>query len=332
LLQKTDLWQNAVLNKLLQGSNMKTFYEIKDGVLAPSTEDFGNVVVYSGLDEAEKQQLKDSLNITRHDLDSAFDPDEVSRVEFTTDHIYIIWKRPDNVSFEHELKFKVSSVGLFLQQNKLIVILGDSNDPFINSEFKKITSLSSVVLKFFLYSIHHYLAHLKVIKQLTTELQTKLNVSAENRYLIQMFALGESLIYYINALETNSSVLNKLRSNTDKMGLSREEIEGIDDIIIEHQQCSRQTEIYSSVLSGLMDARGSIINNNMNVLLRNLTIINVVFLPLNLIASIGGMSEFSMMTRFMSWKVSYSLFMVAMVVLGWLIWVLLIKKFHVGSR
>lgn len=311
---------------------MKTFYEIKDGVLAPSTEELGNVVVYSGLDEAEKQQLKDSLNITRHDLDSAFDPDEVSRVEFTTDHIYIIWKRPDNVSFEHELKFKVSSVGLFLQQNKLIVILGDSNDPFINSEFKKITSLSSVVLKFFLYSIHHYLAHLKVIKQLTTELQTKLNVSAENRYLIQMFALGESLIYYINALETNSSVLNKLRSNTDKMGLSREEIEGMDDIIIEHQQCSRQTEIYSSVLSGLMDARGSIINNNMNVLLRNLTIINVVFLPLNLIASIGGMSEFSMMTRFMSWKVSYSLFMVAMVVLGWLIWVLLIKKFHVGSR
>jgi magnesium transporter len=58
----------------------------------------------------------------------------------------------------------------------------------------------------------------------------------------------------------------------------------------------------------------------MNVLLKNLTLINVVFLPLNLLASIGGMSEFSMMTTGIDWKLSYSLFMLAMVVLGWVTW------------
>ncbi len=31
-----------------------------------------------------------------------------------------------------------------------------------------------------------------------------------------------------------------------------------------------------------MDARGNLVNNNMNTLLKNLTLINVVFLPLNL--------------------------------------------------
>ena len=71
---------------------------------------------------------------------------------------------------------------------------------------------------------------------------------------------------------------------------------------------SRQADIYSSVLSGLMDARGTIVNNNMNVLLKNLTLINIVFLPLNLIASIGGMSEWSMMTQGLDWRISYSLF------------------------
>jgi len=50
----------------------------------------------------------------------------------------------------------------------------------------------------------------------------------------------------------------------------------------------------------------------MNNLLRKLTLINVVFLPLNLIASIGGMSEFSMMTAGTSWWVSYPLFLLAM--------------------
>jgi magnesium transporter len=74
-----------------------------------------------------------------------------------------------------------------------------------------------------------------------------------------------------------------------------------------------------------MDARGTIVNNNMNVLLKNLTLINIVFLPLNLIASIGGMSEWSMMTQVLDWRVSYFLFSVGMVALGWITW-LLMKK------
>jgi Mg2+ and Co2+ transporter CorA len=49
--------------------------------------------------------------------------------------------------------------------------------------------------------------------------------------------------------------------------------------------------------SGFDGCAANFVNNNMNVLLKNLTIINVIFLPLNLIAGIGGMSEFSMMTK-----------------------------------
>jgi magnesium transporter len=65
-----------------------------------------------------------------------------------------------------------------------------------------------------------------------------------------------------------------------------------------------------------MDARGTLVNNNMNVILKNLTMINVIFLPLNLIASIGGMSEYSFMTRGIDWRVSYALLAVAMFFIG----------------
>ena len=92
----------------------------------------------------------------------------------------------------------------------------------------------------------------------------------------------------------------------------------LDDLIIENNQCYRQAEIYSTVFSGLMDARGNLVNNNMNILLKNLTLINVVFLPLNLIASVGGMSEFSMMTHGIDWRISYTLFFLAMIAIGWL--------------
>ena len=311
---------------------MKSFYELRDRTVLSASPETAQIQVYATPDNAEKKELVESLHIDPHDLESALDPDEISRVEITPEHTYIVWKRPNNVSFEQELKFEVSSVGLFLHAQGLTLILGESTLPFAAKEFQNVASYLGIVLKFFLHTVHHFLGHLKAIKQINGELQSKLNLTMENRYLVQMFTLGESLIYYLNALEANSAVLTKLRANADKLGFSKEELEMIDDIIIEHQQCCRQTQIYSTVLSGLMDARGNIVNNNMNILLRNLTLINVVFLPLNLIAGIGGMSEFSMMTTGVHWVVAYSGLLLAMSGLGWVTWKFLLKKLDRGKR
>jgi magnesium transporter len=105
--------------------------------------------------------------------------------------------------------------------------------------------------------------------------------------------------------------------------LTKDQVRLLDDIVIENTQCSRQTEIYASVLAGLMDARGNIINNNMNVLLKNLTLVNVVFLPLGVLAGVGGMSEFSSWTDGIDWRISYSLFLAGLTVLGIVMWVAL---------
>lgn len=305
---------------------MRSYFDIKDGLLIESVHEASPVVVYSSPSEEEKRQLFETLGHDLHDLESALDPDEVSRLEFGPGDVFMIWKRPKNISIEEKLKFEESSIGLFLQKNRLTVILSEGATLFSGKEFQKIDSLNGVLLKFFLDTVRHHLGHLKVIKQVTADLQIKLNRSMENQYFLQMFDLSESLIYYLNAIEGNASVLQKLRSNTNKIEFSEEEVAMLDDIIIEHQQCSRQARIYSSVLSGLMDARGNIINNNMNVLLKNLTLINVVFLPLNLIASIGGMSEFSMMTASINWKIAYTVLMVGMGILGWFTWIVLIRQ------
>lgn len=169
-----------------------------------------------------------------------------------------------------------------------------------------------VLLDLLFNNIHHYLGHLKVIKLVARELQQKFNASMQNQHLVQMFNLSESLIYYINALHSNGAVLTRLRNHAEKQHFSSEAIGLIDDLIIENNQCYKQAEIYSTVFSGLIDARGNLMNNSMNNLLRKLTLINVVFLPLNLIASIGGMSEFSMMTAGTPWWVSYPAFLAVM--------------------
>lgn len=169
-----------------------------------------------------------------------------------------------------------------------------------------------MLLDLLLHNIHHYLGHLKVIKLVARELQHKFNQTLENRHLLQMFNLSESLIHYLNALHSNGTLLARLRNHAHMEHFQGSAIALIDDLIIENNQCYKQAEIYSTVFAGLMDARGNLMNNSSNQLLRKLTLINVVFLPLNLIASIGGMSEFSMMTAGTPWWLAYSLLLLAM--------------------
>ncbi|MFH2038227.1 MAG: magnesium transporter CorA family protein [Chloroflexota bacterium] len=78
-------------------------------------------------------------------------------------------------------------------------------------------------------------------------------------------------------------------------------------------------EIYLSMLNNQM-ARAA---NNTNVTVRRLTYITTIFMPLTLLASIGGMSEWSMITGPQNWKLSYSLFLLGLVVLGVITWLLL---------
>jgi magnesium transporter len=78
-------------------------------------------------------------------------------------------------------------------------------------------------------------------------------------------------------------------------------------------------EIYLSMLNNQM-ARAA---NNTNITVRRLTYITTIFMPLTLLASIGGMSEWSMMTGPENWRLSYPIFMLGLVVLGAITWLIL---------
>lgn len=292
------------------------------GTLEETSGNDCQVYVYVNPGNDEIDLIANEYNIDRHTVESAIDPDEISRIEFEDDNIFIIWKRPKNYISSDNFLFGVSSIGLFHLKDKLVFVLPEDVALFDQKLHPHFESLMDLIIKFLNNSIRHYLDHIKVMKIISREIQVKLNTSMENEYLIQMFNLSESLIYYINAISSNLNVLIKLRNYFEKHSGenfpgNEERFEQLEDTVIENSQCLKQAEIYSSILSGLMDARGNIINNNMNVLIKNLTLINIIFLPLNLLASIGGMSEYSMMTNGVDWKISYGLFLGAMCVLGW---------------
>jgi len=265
-------------------------YQIIDAKVVESDASAAQIHVYINPDDEEKRHLLEAFSIDEHTLNSALDPDEVSRLEFEPNHVAMIFKRPKNYSSKDHFLFKVASVGLFLFKDHLIVIMTDDIQIFSGKLFSRVTSLLDVTLRLIGRTITHFMEHLKVINMITDSLEQKINTSMENKYLLNLFTLEKSLVYYLSAIHSNAMLIEKLKINSTKLMMTQENVELLDDIIVENFQCIKQAEIYSNILAGLMDARASIVSNNINVLMKTLNIITIGIMMPTLVVSIFSMN------------------------------------------
>jgi len=223
----------------------------------------------------EQKYLIDVLKIDEHTLASAMDPEELPRLETEPEHTALILNRPRNYSGKDQLVFRVASMGLFLYKDKIVIVLPEDIPLFIGKRFNSVADLNEVFLKIIYNAISHYLEHLRVINMITEEIEDKMTESMDNKYLLNLFSLEKSLVYYASAITANGFVFEKLRNFSNRIGLSEQNKEMLDDIIVENTQSQKQAEIYSNILASMMDARASIINNNLNLLVKKLNTITI---------------------------------------------------------
>lgn len=269
---------------------MKQTYEIADRHVAACADGQGRIVVYSNPDDQERRFLVDELQIDDHTLASALDPDELSRVEFEPEYIALIYKRPKNYSSSHQLVFGVSSIGVFLFPDRLRIVTPEEAPVFETPLRQRVSSLPSVVLRLISRAVSHFREHLRAINMVSDELQGEINRSMENKQLIAMFSLEKSLVYYLSALHSNAALLEKLRLNASKIGFTSEDLEMLDDLVIDNNQCARQAEISSNILASMMDARASIVANNINTLMKRLNVITIAIMVPTLVVSAFSMN------------------------------------------
>lgn len=287
-------------------------YRIEEKQLRLVETDSPHVWVVVNPNDDEKHWLVQNFHLDEHTLSSAFDPEEPSRLEFEPDHLALIFKRPKNYSSKDHFLFKVSSMGLFLFKDRLILALSEDINMFSGKYFKQVAGIREVFLKLIYNSIFHFMEHLKVINMIADEIEGKITHSMENRHLLNLFTLEKSLVYYLNAINANSYVIDRMKHNAEKMGLSEKSVEFLDDITVENNQCYRQAEIYSNIFASLVGARASIVANNLNILMKNLNAIVISVAIPSFFAAVGGMSELTRITGIHNTAGAYSFFLVTM--------------------
>jgi magnesium transporter len=269
---------------------MLRHYQIINNKIEETADEKSPILMSVSPDEKEKRFLIDTYSLDEHTVNSALDPDEPARLECEPNHIAIVFKRPKNYSGADQLLFKATTVGVFFFGEFLIIVIGEDTNLFEGKPFSKVSSPREVLLKLIYRSIFHFLEHLKIINLLSDEVEQKIHRAMENRFLINLFTLQKSLVYYQNAINSNSVLIEKVRHNSARIGFTTEETELLEDIVIENNQCYRQAEVYSNILASLMDARASIVSNNLNVLMKTLNIITISIMVPTLVVSIFSMN------------------------------------------
>ena len=142
----------------------------------------------------------------------------------------MIFKRPKHYAAEDNFLFKVASTGVFMFKDKLIIVTADEAPLFEGRLFMKVQSIQDIVLKMINRSIFHFLEHLRAINMLTSSIEQLISTSMENKYLLNLFTLEKSLVYYLSAINSNSVLIDKIKNNASRIGLSQENLEFLDDL------------------------------------------------------------------------------------------------------
>ncbi|MSN25970.1 MAG: magnesium transporter CorA [Geobacter sp.] len=122
-----------------------------------------------------------------------------------------------------------------------------------------------------------------------------------------------------NVLDTRRALTFLIRRKL----LSALQLEDAQQILRDIESLDGHTAFLFDKINFLMDATVGFININQNRVIYRLTILSVIFMPLNVIAGIGGMSEFSMMTKHIPWPLSYAIFTVGLFVVAWITYIIL---------
>ena len=122
-----------------------------------------------------------------------------------------------------------------------------------------------------------------------------------------------------NILDTQRMVSFLMRGRF----ISPEQVNDAKEILRDIESLNSHTTFLFDKINFLMDTTVGFININQNQRVSVLTTVSVVFMPLNVIAGMGGMSEYSMMTQGLPWPLAYGAFSVGMVMVAWVTFIVL---------
>lgn len=277
---------------------MITLWQQEEGLLVRKEKDEIDSTARLWIDArhvtaSELQTLESEHNIDHDQLLDMMDPDELSRLESDDNYTVAILRLP---VFQPaaDVSYTCAPVGLIIFENKIITVCWTDCEVLRDVSENRIKGLTlndfpAFIIRLLSRADTMFLRYLKEINRRTNVIQQELQQSVANSELIQLLNMEKSLMFFQTSLKSNQLLLEKIRK-TRIIKLDEEDRDWLDDVEIDSRQAMEMADTYSAITAGTMDAFASVINNNMNEVMRKLTIISLILMVVSFITSFMGMN------------------------------------------
>ena len=247
--------------------------------------------------EQEINTISQAVKISDEFIRYPLDQEERARIDIDDELILIVEDVPidETPNDLDDEAFSTIPLGMIVVRDDFFITVCSRENQIIKDfEACKIKGVFTFKKTRFILQIMYrtatsYLSHLKLINKETDKTVDRLQKSMRNEELIKLLALQKSLVYFTTSLKANEIVMEKiLRGHVIKMYDEDEDI--LEDAIVENKQAIEMGTIYRDILSGTMDAYASVISNNLNIVMKFLAGITIVFAIPAAIAGIWGMN------------------------------------------
>ncbi len=243
--------------------------------------------------EEDQEYLENKFNIPDYFLSDISDTDERARYEYDDGWMLIILRIPYVKEIRSRTPYTTVPLGIIHKRDVTITVCYYETNmmiDFVSYHQKRgegFTDYVDMIFRLFLSSAVWYLKRLKQINTLIEKAKHNLDHGVNNESLIGLSRLQDSLTYFVTSIRGNETLLAKLKF---KLQVDELDADLIEDVNIEMSQARETTNIYADILESTMDTYSSIINNNMNTVMRTLTSVSIIMMFPTLISSIFGMN------------------------------------------
>lgn len=244
--------------------------------------------------QSEISETSKLLKVQEEYITDALDIDERSRFHTEDGHLLIILRIPYYDDKDPDVPYKTAPLGIIYSSDYVATVTSAETDvlsAFFDKKNKSfpLKNREKFVYSIFLQSATLYLKYLKQINNISLDLEEEVHKSMKNQEIIKLIHLEKSLVYFTTSLKANELMIERLIA-AKKIILGPEDADIIDDVVVEYHQAIDMAEVYSNILTGMMDAFASLISNNLNVTIKILTSITIILMLPTLVASIYGMN------------------------------------------
>lgn len=272
---------------------MKTYWNMTNGLRAIGEWQPNCWIQVTCPTEEDQKELENRFSIPEYFFSDISDTDERARYEYDDGWMLIILRIPYVKEIRSRTPYTTVPLGIIHKRDVTITVcFYESNMmiDFLSFQQKRnvgFTDHVDLIFRLFLSSAVWYLKRLKQINSLIDKAKRNLDREVNNESLIGLSRLQDSLTYFLTSIRGNENLLAKLKF---KLQIDELDADLIEDVNIEMSQAREMTNIYSNILESTMDTYSSIINNNMNTVMRTLTSVSIILMFPTLIASLLGMN------------------------------------------